>query len=395
MRPTRRHPYVRFMTRRNARTHDERLRPNRLRTRWAAIGAAIAVSIGAAGVGGFGLVSAEVSTGDRPVFVPITPCRLVDTRPAPNNVGVQPAPMGPKDTYVIQVRGNTDPCPATIANDASGLSLNVTALNATQQSFLTFWGDGPNPGTANLNPAPGQPPIPNAVNTPLGSNGSFQMYNEAGTVDVVIDVNGYYVSHNHDDLYAKIGDAYTKAEADGAFAAVGDAYTKAEVDGTFAKIGNTYDRAQLDARYIQPIEVDNKIDAAKGSGQSAAKAACTNDTTGPGDLNEGVFQICSSVDTGLTISHVALITVDIGWKALGAPTRGECRVERNGTPVTETTISMGEVTDTTGATYHSFASLNRVTGPHTGTAIYSVSCRETEGDMDWVDITLSVVNIPV
>lgn len=211
------------------------------------MGAAVAITIGAAGVGGYNSVSADVSSGDRPVFVPITPCRLIDTRPAPNNTGVASGPLGPTDTYVIQVRGNTDPCSATIPTDAQGLSLNVTAIRPTEQTFLALWADGPNPGTSNLNPAPNQPPTPNAVNTPLGSNGSFQLYNNAGKVDVVIDVNGYYVSHNHDDLYPNRNDVYSKTDA----------------DATFAKTGDVYDRSQADGRFTQPVEVDNKISAAQ------------------------------------------------------------------------------------------------------------------------------------
>ncbi|MFT4657199.1 MAG: hypothetical protein ACI8V4_001371 [Ilumatobacter sp.] len=43
-------------------------------TRWAAIGAAVAVTRGVVGIGGYGLVGAdEASSGDRPIFVSITP----------------------------------------------------------------------------------------------------------------------------------------------------------------------------------------------------------------------------------------------------------------------------------------------------------------------------------
>ena len=42
------------------------------RARWAAIGAAVAVTIGA---GGIMSASASIDSGERTVFVPITPCR--------------------------------------------------------------------------------------------------------------------------------------------------------------------------------------------------------------------------------------------------------------------------------------------------------------------------------
>ena len=48
-----------------------------VRSRWAAIGAACAVALGA---GGFGVVNAVVSSGERSVFVPVNPIRVLDTR---------------------------------------------------------------------------------------------------------------------------------------------------------------------------------------------------------------------------------------------------------------------------------------------------------------------------
>ncbi|MBI5088415.1 MAG: hypothetical protein HZB15_06010, partial [Actinobacteria bacterium] len=44
--------------------------------------------------------------------------------------------------------------------------------------------------------------------TRLSAGGQFSVFNLAGTVDVIIDVNGYYVDHDHDDRY------YTKQQSD-------------------------------------------------------------------------------------------------------------------------------------------------------------------------------------
>jgi hypothetical protein len=83
------------------------------------------------------------------------------------------------------------------------LSMNVTALRASSPSFLTFWPEGvAQPTAANLNPAPGEPPTPNAVTTPVSGAGRFNVYNDAGTVDVVIDVNGYYTPSSLVELTA-------------------------------------------------------------------------------------------------------------------------------------------------------------------------------------------------
>ncbi len=180
-----------------------------LRTRWAAIGAAVAVTLGA---GGIGITHATTSSGARPVYVPIEPCRLADTRPAPDTVGPRSTPLGPAETYDIDGWGAVGNC--NLPTGTAGLNLNVTALGATQQTNLRFFPESAAlPTTANLNPTPGAPPTPNAVAVTLnGGNGTFSVYNRFGTVAVVIDVMGYYTDHTHDDQY------YTKAESDAALA---------------------------------------------------------------------------------------------------------------------------------------------------------------------------------
>ena len=146
-------------------------------------------------------VSADVSSGDRPVLIQITPCRLADTRPAPNNVGPRLGKVGAGETITFDVANTTTGCAGKIPTDAVGLSTNVTSLGATELSFLTFWPSGARPDASSLNPAPGEPPTPNAVATGVDA-GKFNVYNNLGQAHVVIDINGYYVNHDHDDKYA-------------------------------------------------------------------------------------------------------------------------------------------------------------------------------------------------
>lgn len=171
-----------------------------LRTRWAAVGAAVAVSIGG---GGIGLVHATVDSGERPVLVPLDePCRLTDTRPD-TQVGPRNTPIGADETYTIDAWGLVGECDLTA--EATALATNVTAVNATQQTNLRFFGGtGPVPNAANMNPGPGQPPAPNAVTVDLDDAGQFSVFNKFGTVDVVIDVIGHYEHHNHDDAYVQL-----------------------------------------------------------------------------------------------------------------------------------------------------------------------------------------------
>jgi hypothetical protein len=167
---------------------------NPIRARWAAVGAAVAITLGAAGIGGYGIVSADVSADNQSAFVPITPCRLVDTRPAPTTVGSRSVPLGPSETVTVTAHGSNGECTGSsaIPSDAVGLATNVTAVGPTANTFLTFWGDGANPGTSNLNPRAGGAPTPNSVNTPLSSTGTFNIFNNSGNTNVIVDVNGYY-----------------------------------------------------------------------------------------------------------------------------------------------------------------------------------------------------------
>lgn len=180
-----------------------------IRTRWAALGAAVAITLGAAGVGGVNIARADISAGDKPVLLSIDSCRLADTRSGSNNVGPRNLPLRADETHTFNAQQGGVPCTGKIPAAASSLLLNVTAVDASAQSFLTFWSDGSRPTTSSsLNPAPGQPPTPNAVTVGLSGTNTFEAYNLAGTVDVIVDVVGYYENHNHDDRY------YTKAEVD-------------------------------------------------------------------------------------------------------------------------------------------------------------------------------------
>lgn len=163
------------------------------RGRWAAIGAAVAVALGSGTI--------EVGHATEPsgavTYVPITPCRLLDTRPGDDNVGNRSTPIGNGETHRLSAHGDNGNC-TDIPATATGLSLNVTALNSIAATYLTIWPTGAEqPFTANLNPTPGQPPTPNAVTTGLSGAGQFDVFNFSGSVDVVIDVFGYYTDHRH------------------------------------------------------------------------------------------------------------------------------------------------------------------------------------------------------
>jgi hypothetical protein len=142
-----------------------------------------------------GLVTAAASgasTGTS--FVPITPCRLLDTRPAPDNVGNRSGPIRSGETFAVHVRGSNGNC-VGIPADVTGVSMNVSIVNPTSSSFLTvFPADAAKlPVTANLVWSKAQAATPNAVTSALSADGRLAFYNLSGSVDLIVDVVGYFV----------------------------------------------------------------------------------------------------------------------------------------------------------------------------------------------------------
>jgi hypothetical protein len=68
----------------------------------------------------------------------------------------------------------------------------ATATNPTASSYLTVYrSQATRPLASDLNYGPGQT-IPNLVVVKLGPDGKIDLYNLAGSVDVIVDVAGWY-----------------------------------------------------------------------------------------------------------------------------------------------------------------------------------------------------------
>ena len=220
-----------------------------MRTRWAAIGAAVAVSLG----GGAIFVANAAVTTEESGFVPIKPCRLLDTRSS-TQIGVRRGAIGPtlpiasnsqllnNDITVVfdpdadglltaashtvtakRVMGDCDPAAAgtSILSDDVPVAvvLNVTAVNPSANTFITLYpwtsmlgndeaaDTAARPFVSHLNPVKSGSPTPNAVTVALDTTANptviggesrttpysaFRIYNNQGGVDVIIDVVGYY-----------------------------------------------------------------------------------------------------------------------------------------------------------------------------------------------------------
>lgn len=121
-------------------------------------------------------------------FVPVNPCRLVDTRVGEGKTGA----FGPPRPAGGTIR--TVPVPQSTCNipaSAVAYSLNITVVPSGTLSYLTVWPAGsPQPNVSTLNSFEGRI-VANAALVPAGTGGAINFF-VTDSSDVIIDINGYF-----------------------------------------------------------------------------------------------------------------------------------------------------------------------------------------------------------
>ena len=188
------------------------------RSRWAAIGAAVAVTLGGGGL--IGVSAATVDTDQ--TLNTVEPVRILDTRGG-DKVSYE--------SYFLKVTGEVATLTSSgevnatvVPTGASAVSMNLTVTegvrNANGYGFVTAFpctavsDDPPNASTVNFVEGVD---IANSTVVPIGSTG-YICLNVYGDAHLVVDVNGFY-----EDM-----DAYTKSET----------YTKSQIDLKVTNINN-------------------------------------------------------------------------------------------------------------------------------------------------------------
>lgn len=168
------------------------------RSRWAAVGAAIAVTLGAGG-----LVSVRAASSVS-TFVPVEPQRVLDTR---FGVGLSGA-MTSGRTRVLDVAGsipivlpgNSRGTAVVVPDGATAIVANITSVRSTSTGYVTVRpGDATGePTTSSVNITTPGGTFPNSVTVALPTNGTIGLYffaNQAGgTTHLLLDIVGYYVA---------------------------------------------------------------------------------------------------------------------------------------------------------------------------------------------------------
>ena len=160
-----------------------------IRSRWAAIGAAVAVTLGGGGLIG---VSAAGSASS---FTTVDTARIMDTRPSGERVAnewVRLQVTGEVPTYT-----STGVVDATVVPaGAEAVAVNLTVTGANSSGFMSAVActeaDMPTglPSVSAANFSAGVD-VANALTVPLGADGSMCIY-VYGSTHVLVDASGYY-----------------------------------------------------------------------------------------------------------------------------------------------------------------------------------------------------------
>jgi len=167
------------------------------RSRWAAIGAAVAVTLGTGG-----LMVASAAPSDPSNFRSVTPARILDTR---TDVGL-PGPFISGVAQRLQVTGSVPVQPAgapatteqIVPSGATAVVLNVTVVAPSTGGFLSIRpADATGaPAVSNINWAAGGATIANSVTVAMPTSGAFdgqiEIFVDGTVAQVLIDVAGFY-----------------------------------------------------------------------------------------------------------------------------------------------------------------------------------------------------------
>jgi uncharacterized repeat protein (TIGR03803 family) len=131
-------------------------------------------------------------------FVPVTPCRLADTRP--QNGGGGPIQGGTFQFFNLPALAELGKnCPAFSLASATAYSLNVTVVPQGALGYLTIWPAGrPQPLVSTLNSYDGRVKAVAAI-VPGGASEAVSVY-VSNTTDVILDIDGYFTAPSQQTL---------------------------------------------------------------------------------------------------------------------------------------------------------------------------------------------------
>ncbi len=120
-------------------------------------------------------------------FVPVPPCRVVDTRRAAGPLGGPTMQAATTRTFPVP----SSPC--NIPANATAYSVNITLVPPGSVGYITAWPTGQSqPTVAALNDPLGII-LGNSAIVPAGTSGAINIY-ATNLTDIVVDITGYFIS---------------------------------------------------------------------------------------------------------------------------------------------------------------------------------------------------------
>jgi hypothetical protein len=142
---------------------------------------------------GSGRTALALSQGPAVPFIPVAPCRVMDTRGL-GQTGAFGTPTIPANgTRTVPIP--THPTCTGIPSPVFAYSLNLTVTNTGSGAggYLQVWPTGAaQPTSSNLNYPGVGATVANAAVVQAGTSGSINVFSANASADVIIDINGYY-----------------------------------------------------------------------------------------------------------------------------------------------------------------------------------------------------------
>ena len=137
-----------------------------------------------------GFIATPTTASQPSQFVPMVPCRVVDTRGTNGQFGGPPVSGGSSRSFPLPVGACTD-----IPSNATAYSLNVTLvpINRGRVRYLTIWPTGQTQPTVSLMNSYDGRVKADAAMVPAGTGGAVSVY-VTDTTNVILDVDGYFIS---------------------------------------------------------------------------------------------------------------------------------------------------------------------------------------------------------
>lgn len=254
-------------------------------------------------------------------FVPLTPCRVVDTR---NNNAYSGTFLtgGSTRYYILQNNSNPPAASCPIPASAAAYSLNVTAIPHNTLRWLTVY-PGPSgaalPSVSTLNSYDGRVKA-NAVIVPPDTSGGINVY-VTDDSDVVLDIDGYFegsgaANYSTDLAFYPVTPCRVADTREPAGSLGGPALTAGQTrdfpilsSACAANIPSNVAAYSLNITAIPPAPLGYLT--AWPTGQTQPNASVLNAKTGAVTANAAIIPAGSSGDVSIYVKDASGVIIDI------------------------------------------------------------------------------------